>query len=153
MTKNEIRKPILLIFLVTVVIGIVLLILTLGNQDTLRIGIFYGSNWEVPGTVHYDIFDQAIEKYQKNYKNIEVEYVEGIPSEEYSEWLSGQILQGTEPDVFIILDEDFQTLASAGILKSLDALLAKDDEADTSIFYTSAVKSGIYQGGAVRAAF
>ncbi|MCD8021249.1 MAG: extracellular solute-binding protein [Clostridiales bacterium] len=146
MTKNEIRKPILLIFLVTVVIGIVLLILTLGNQDTLRIGIFYGSNWEVPGTVHYDIFDQAIEKYQKNYKNIEVEYVEGIPSEEYSEWLSGQILQGTEPDVFIILDEDFQTLASAGILKSLDALLAKDDEADTSIFYTSAVKSGIYQG-------
>ncbi len=146
MTKGEIRKPILVIFLVAVAFGIILLILTLGEQDTLHIGIFYGSNWEVPGTVHYDIFDQAIEKYQKTYKNIKVEYAEGIPSDEYSEWLSGEILKGTEPDVFIVLDEDFRTLASTGMLKSLEPFLEKDETADASIFYTSALQSGRYQG-------
>ena len=109
------------------------------DSKTLHIGIFYGSNWEVPGTMHYDIFDQAIEKYKTEHGDVTVTYEEGIPSEEYSEWLSGNILTGSEPDVFIILDEDFQTLAAAGVLL-LSGVIAKEtrhylknlDEVDTS---------------------
>ena len=125
-----------------------LLFLLFRDQRTLKIGIFYGSNWEVPGTMHYDILDHAIKKYEKEYPGISVEYEEGIPSEEYSEWLSGRILEGEEPDVFIILDEDFRTLAETGVLEPLDYLMqmdTEDKETEGSGFYGSAVQAGIYK--------
>lgn len=115
------------------------------DSKTLHIGIFYGSNWEVPGTMHYDIFDQAIEKYKTEHGDVTVTYEEGIPSEEYSEWLSGNILTGSEPDVFIILDEDFQTLAAAGVLEPLDHMLRGEDGAG-DCFYESALAAGVYEG-------
>lgn len=143
MTEKKIKRP--LLFLGMLILFFILLwcILLFREQSTLKIGIFYGSNWEVPGTMHYDIFDQAIQKYTKEHKNIKVEYEEGIPSEEYSEWLSGEILKGTEPDVYIILNEDFKTLAKAGMLQCLDGYRKKGD---SSVFYTSALKAGQYQG-------
>lgn len=125
-----------------------LLFLLFRDQRTLKIGIFYGSNWEVPGTMHYDILDHAIKKYEKEYPGISVEYEEGIPSEEYSEWLSGRILEGEEPDVFIILDEDFRTLAETGVLEPLDYLMqmdTEDKETEGSGFYGSALQAGIYK--------
>ncbi len=136
-----------------------LLFFLFGDQRTLKIGIFYGSNWEVPGTMHYDILDHAIKKYEKENPGVSVEYEEGIPSEEYSEWLAGSILKGEEPDVFIILDEDFRTLAKTGVLEPLDYLMQVD--ADRAVpeeegtedaaaekdagFYDSALRAGIYQ--------
>lgn len=125
-----------------------LLFLLFRDQRTLKIGIFYGSNWEVPGTMHYDILDHAIKKYEKEHPGISVEYEEGIPSEEYSEWLSGRILEGEEPDVFIILDEDFRTLAETGVLEPLDYLMqmdTEDKETEGSGFYGSALQAGIYK--------
>lgn len=107
---------------------------------------FYGSNWEVPGTVHYEILDQAIKKFESKYPNIKVEYEKGILSNDYSEWLSEQILKGTEPDVYLVLDEDFNTLASLGALKNLDMLVGGDKEFDSDVFYSSVYKAGQYEG-------
>lgn len=34
-------------------------------------------------------------------------------------WLANKIVNGEEPDVFMIVDEDFNTLSSLGVLKDL----------------------------------
>ena len=116
------------------------------DQDVLRVGIFYGSNWEVPGTVHYEILDKAIKKFKSKYPNIKVEYEKGILSDDYSEWLSEQILKGEEPDVYLVLDEDFHTLASLGALKNLDGVINVDKEFKKEEFYSSVYKAGQYGG-------
>ena len=123
-----------------------LLYLRYWDQDVLRVGIFYGSNWEVPGTVHYEILDKAIKKFKSKYPNIKVEYEKGILSDDYSEWLSEQILKGEEPDVYLVLDEDFHTLASLGALKNLDGVINVDKEFKKEEFYSSVYKAGQYGG-------
>ena len=108
----KLKKGTGILFVMAVLFISSLIYLHYGDQNTLRVGIFYGSNWEVPGTVHYEILDQAIKKFESKYPNVKVEYEKGILSNDYSEWLSEQILKGTEPDVYLVLDEDFNTLAS-----------------------------------------
>ena len=75
---------------------------------------------------------------------MKVKYEKGILSENYSEWLAEQILKGTEPDVYLVLDEDFNTLATLGALKNLDAVVKGDKEFDKSVFYSSVYKAGQY---------
>lgn len=115
----KLKKGTGILFIMAVLFISSLLYLRYWDQDVLRVGIFYGSNWEVPGTVHYEILDKAIKKFKSKYPNIKVEYEKGILSDDYSEWLSEQILKGEEPDVYLVLDEDFHTLASLGALKNL----------------------------------
>ena len=116
----KLKKGTGILFIMAVLFISSLLYLRYWDQDVLRVGIFYGSNWEVPGTVHYEILDKAIKKFKSKYPNIKVEYEKGILSDDYSEWLSEQILKGEEPDVYLVLDEDFHTLASLGALKNLE---------------------------------
>ena len=123
----------------------ILLFLQFQEKDVLTIGIFYGSNWDVPGTEQYDIFNAAIEKFEKAHPGVRVDYVEGITAEDYSQWLSGEIMKGTAPDVFLVLEEDFDTLVSTGALKSLDWKLERDKEAELSVFYDAAVQAGKYK--------
>ena len=144
--KKELKIKVLFFGIFFAVLAGILLFYYKPSDHVLKVGIFYGSNWEVPGTVHYDIFDQAIEKYKKEYGNIEIEYEEGIPSKDYSEWLAGKIMEGDEPDVYLVMDEDFYSLASLGALKNLDFLLSKDSEADCDLFYQPTIQAGKYQG-------
>lgn len=141
----KLKKGTGLLFIMAVLFISSLLYLRYREQDVLRVGIFYGSNWEVPGTVHYEILDEAIKKFESKYPNMKVEYEKGILSDDYSEWLSEQILKGTEPDVYLVLDEDFNTLASLGALKNLDTLIADDKDFDSSVFYSSVYKAGQYK--------
>lgn len=141
----KLKKGTGLLFIMAVLFISSLLYLRYREQDVLRVGIFYGSNWEVPGTVHYEILDEAIKKFESKYPNMKVEYEKGILSDDYSEWLSEQILKGTEPDVYLVLDEDFNTLASLGALKNLDTLIADDKNFDSSVFYSSVYKAGQYK--------
>ena len=124
----KLKKGTGILFIMAVLFISCLLYLRYWDQDVLRVGIFYGSNWEVPGTVHYEILDKAIKKFKSKYPNVKVEYEKGILSDDYSEWLSEQILKGTEPDVYLVLDEDFHTLASLGALKNLDGVINVDKE-------------------------
>lgn len=142
----KLKKGTGILFVMAVFFISSLIYLHYGDQNTLRVGIFYGSNWEVPGTVHYEILDQAIKKFESKYPNVKVEYEKGILSNDYSEWLSEQILKGTEPDVYLVLDEDFNTLASLGALKNLDMLVGGDIEFDSDVFYSSVYKAGQYEG-------
>ncbi|OLA06273.1 MAG: sugar ABC transporter substrate-binding protein [Eubacterium sp. 38_16] len=142
----KLKKGTGILFIMAVLFISSLLYLRYWDQDVLRVGIFYGSNWEVPGTVHYEILDKAIKKFKSKYPNIKVGYEKGILSDDYSEWLSEQILKGAEPDVYLVLDEDFHTLASLGALKNLDGVMNVDKEFKKEEFYSSVYKAGQYGG-------
>lgn len=142
----KLKKGTGILFIMAVLFISSLLYLRYWDQDVLRVGIFYGSNWEVPGTVHYEILDKAIKKFKSKYPNMKVEYEKGILSDDYSEWLSEQILKGEEPDVYFVLDEDFHTLASFGALKNLDGVINVDKEFKREAFYSSVYKAGQYGG-------
>ena len=144
MKKLEAKKGTALLFVMALLFIGSILYLHSRNQDVLRVGIFYGSNWEVPGTVHYDLLDEAIKKLKEKYPNVKVEYEKGILSDNYSEWLSEQILKGTEPDVYFVLDKDFNTFVSMEALENLDSLANGDAKFDSSVFYSSVYKAGQY---------
>ena len=84
-------------------IGLIFLLICWPHKVVIKLGIFAGSNWDVPSGDSYYVIDHAIERFEKTHKNVEIEYQSGILKEDYSSWLSQQILKGEEPDVFMIL--------------------------------------------------
>ena len=119
----------------------------LGNQETvLTIGVYSGSYWNTPNGNCYQILDEAIAMFEQSHPGVKVEYVSGIPAGDYSEWLSGQILMGTEPDLYFVLPEDFDLLVSSGALAQLDEWIAEDPEVDTGVYYEPCLRSGQSEG-------
>ena len=117
------------------------------NQKTvLTIGVYSGSYWNTPNGNCYQILDDAIQMFEQSHPGVKVEYVSGIPAGSYSEWLTGQILKGTEPDLYFVLPEDFDLLVSSGALAQLDARIAADPEFDTSDYYEPCLLSGQFKG-------
>lgn len=137
------KKKIICILLAVVC---VLLIIWQPQKITLKIGIFAGSNWNVPNGDCYKIIDQVIERFEKKYPMVNVEYESGIIKDDYSQWLSSQYLKGEEPDVFMILSEDFNTLSALGALKDLDYLIQQDTQFNKDDYYESALDTGKYHG-------
>lgn len=111
------------------------------REITLTLGLYAGSSWDVPNGESYQVIDQAIQKFEKKYPNVHIEYKSGIMKDDYSSWLANEITKGTTPDLFMVLSSDFNTLSSIGILKDLNRLI-KEDQIDTSIFYQSAMLAG-----------
>lgn len=114
---------------------------------TITIGIFAGSYWDVPSGESYTIIDRAIERFEAENPGIRVTYRSGTLKEDYSEWLSQKLLMGDEPDVYVILSEDFVTFASIGVLKNLDTFIEKDEGFDRTAFYKTAMLAGQYGAG------
>ncbi|MBQ9492810.1 MAG: extracellular solute-binding protein [Oscillibacter sp.] len=118
-----------------------------GPKDTvIRIGVYSGSYWDTPNGDCYQILDHAIRRFERAHENVRVEYVSGITTDFYSEWLSEQILQGTEPDLYFVLPEDFNLLVSCGALAGMDALMEADAEFDASLYYQPSLQSGASEG-------
>ena len=118
-----------------------------GNKKTvLTIGVYSGSYWNTPNGNCYQILDEAIAIFEESNPNVEVEYVSGIPATDYSEWLAGQIMMGTEPDLYFVLPEDFELLVSSGALTQLDERIAEDPEFDTTVYYEPCLRSGQSEG-------
>ncbi len=118
-----------------------------GNQETvLTIGVYSGSYWNTPNGNCYQILDEAIALFEESHPGVKVEYVSGIPADDYSEWLAGQILMGTEPDLYFVLPEDFDLLVSSGALAQLDERIAGDPEFDTAVYYEPCLRSGQSEG-------
>lgn len=115
------------------------------KNTVLTIGIFSGS-WNVPSENSYKIINNAILKFEKSHPGIKIEYESGILKEDFSEWLSGKVLLGNEPDVFMVLPEDFNVFSSTGVLKNLDTLIKKDKTFNMSKYYKAAYEFGKYQG-------
>lgn len=112
----------------------------------LEVGIFAGSNWDVANANSYVIIDKAVEKFEATHKNVKVHYYSGIRKEDYSEWFSRQLLRGKEPDVFMVLGEDFNQFAEIGIMKDLEPLMGSDPEFDKNDYYAATLRSGQYDG-------
>lgn len=80
------------------------------------------------------------------HKNVKVHYYSGIRKEDYSEWFSRQLLRGQEPDVFMVLGEDFNQFAEIGAMKDLESLMASDPDFDSTCYYSTALQAGQYEG-------
>ena len=112
------------------------------QKPTLKIGIYVGSSWEVPNGNDYKVIDAAISRFKKQHSNVEIVYESGILKEDYSDWLTDQIVAGKQPDVFIAPEDDFNLLSSTGALAKLDESISTSF--DYSIFYESSYKAGSY---------
>jgi len=118
-----------------------------GNKETvLTIGVYSGSYWNTPNGNCYQILDEAITLFEESHPGVKVEYVSGIPANDYSEWLAGQIMMGTEPDLYFVLPEDFDLLVSSGSLARLDERIAGDPDFDTTVYYEPCLRSGQSKG-------
>jgi len=118
-----------------------------GNKETvLTIGVYSGSYWNTPNGNCYQILDEAIALFEKSHPGVNVEYVSGIPADDYSEWLASQILMGTEPDLYFVLPEDFDLLVASGALAQLDERIAGDPGFDTAVYYEPCLRSGQSEG-------
>ena len=116
------------------------------QETVLTVGVVAGSYWDAPTGNCYAVIDAAIARFEQAHPNVRVEYISGILKRDYSEWLTGQYLLGREPDVFMVLPEDFGMLAEQGALQPLDNLLASDPAVSTEDFYTAALQSGAAGG-------
>ena len=119
----------------------------MGSRETvITIGVYSGSYWNTPNGNCYQILDETISLFEEAHPGVRVEYVSGIPAEDYSEWLAGQILMGTEPDLYFVLPEDFNLLVSSGALACLEERIAWDPGFDRSVYYEPCLRSGQFGG-------
>lgn len=116
------------------------------SEKVLRFGMSAGSYWDVPTGTCYEIIDGAIETFEARHPDVRVEYVSGIMKEDYPEWLSERIVLGEEPDVFMIPEGKFDTIASLKALKNLDHLIQEDTGFKSSDYYEGAYKGGNIRG-------
>lgn len=120
---------------------------TTDDSVTLTVGIFSGSNWDVPGPDNNRLYDETFERFETENRGVEIVYRSGTLKEDYSEWLAQQILQGTTPDVFIVLPDDLNLFCSIGVLYNLDDLIKGDASfADASV-YSAALETGQWGEG------
>ena len=136
------------IALITLIILSVLFVPALksDNKKVIKIGIYSGNEWGVPQIDVYRIYDEAIKLFEEENPGVVVEYRSGTLMDDYSEWLAQKVLNGEEPDVFIVLEEDFNTLSSIGMLEPLDKYMKDDTSFRSEAFYKKAIEAGIYDG-------
>lgn len=115
-------------------------------KDTITIGVFSDSYWEVQNGYSYWILEDAIAVFEEQHPGVQVEYASGILKEDYSEWLAEQFMSEHAPDVFCVLSEDFNDFAEIGALKDLTPLLERDLDFQRERFYSSAFAYGQYNG-------
>ena len=132
--------------LLVILLGLALTGCFANRETVLTIGVYSGSYWNTPNGNCYQILDEAISVFEQSHPGVKVEYVSGIPANDYSEWLAGQILLGTEPDLYFVLPEDFDLLVSSGALAQLDERIAADPEFDTAVYYEPCLRSGQSEG-------
>lgn len=113
------------------------------RKITLTFGMCTGSSWDVPNGNAYQVIDKAIALFEKQHPNVTVKYESGISKDDYASWLSEKIISGTQPDVFMVPSDDFNTLSSTGALKDLDRYF-DEDHLDRSLYYASCFEAGTY---------
>ena len=112
------------------------------KETTIKLGIFSGSMYDVPTMQSYKIIDEAIKKFESENKGIKVKYNYGTLKNDYSEWLSTKILNGETPDIFVILEEDFNTFCSSGVLENFASTISKDKTSGSAKSYEQALALG-----------
>lgn len=143
------QKRYLLLAIVIFSVAILTYFMILKNAPkedvTLEFGMFVGSNWDVANANSYVIIDKVIKKFEDEHPGVKVHYVSGIRKVDYSEWYAQQVLQGKTPDVAMILSDDFEKMASLGVLENLEELSVKDQEFAEDKFFRTALAAGKYK--------
>lgn len=112
------------------------------QTQVLEFGMFTGSNWGVENADAFVIIDRAIQRFEKSHPGIEVRYTSGIEKKDYSEWCAKRILEGKMPDVFMVLDTDFNQYCSLGILQELNTFMESDPEFQSEEIFRTAMDIG-----------
>ncbi len=146
--RSDVKRQLLLL-------GVALLLLLVGmlayqQQKTveLRVGLFAGSNWDVPDGDSYAVVEAAIQRFEAKHPGVKVTYVSGIKKEDYSEWLAEKLLAGEEPDVFVVPGADFNMYAAMGALQDLSDFGNQDKKFSWDVYYPAALDYGRYDGRA-----
>ncbi|AXQ77726.1 extracellular solute-binding protein [Streptococcus chenjunshii] len=139
--KKKLRLPLLLFFLTVLLAGAYF---WQRRTIVIRLGIYSGSSWDVPNSKDNRVIDSAIAVFEAEHPNVKVVYDSGIPKDDYSSWLSDSILRGKQPDLFMVPEDDFSLLSSAGALRNLSSLIEND--LDTGAYYSSSLTAGQYKG-------
>lgn len=146
MMFRKINKKIALAIVVCIlIVGLMLFGQKRQQPIVLEFGMFTGSNWDVANANSFIIIDEAIERFEKEHPGVKIHYYSGIRKDDYSEWLSRKLLSGEEPDVFMVLGNDFNQFASMGVLKDLQNNILYDKEFETDRYFTSAYQTGQYE--------
>ena len=126
---------------------ILLSVIYFQNKQTkiLRVGIFAGSNWDVPQGDPYLIIDEVVKNFENQHENVKVEYISGIKKEDYAEWLAEQFMKGIEPDIFFLLSDDFNLYASKGALMDLTDFIEDDENFSTDVYYPATFQYGKFE--------
>ena len=112
------------------------------QTQELEFGMFTGSNWGVENADAFVIIDRAIQRFEKSHPGIEVRYTSGIEKKDYSEWCAKRLLEGEMPDVFMVLDTDFNQYCSLGILQELNTFIESDPEFQSEEIFQTAMDIG-----------
>lgn len=112
------------------------------EQIVLEFGMFTGSNWGVENANSFLIIDRAIARFEKKHPNVKVKYTSGIDKKDYSEWCAKKLLSGNLPDVFMVLDTDFNLYYKLGVLQELDSYMEQDLEFNKEDFFKTALDIG-----------
>ena len=137
-------KSALLPLLLVVPIILIAVLLSNKKKPNLEVGIFAGSNWNVASEDSYRNIDDAIKEFKRVHPNVSVHYYSGIRKDDYSSYLANKALEGNLPDVFFILNDDFNTYAELGLLQNLEKLIERDASISSSDYFESAYNSGTY---------
>ena len=116
------------------------------KEQVLTLGVFSDSYWGVQSGYANKIIDDAISRFEAEHPDVKVQYESGIMKTDYSEWLSEQMMKGTEPDVFFVPEADFSTFAQINALKNLNELIREDDSFRPEAFYKTAYEYGRFGG-------
>ncbi|PKM58292.1 MAG: hypothetical protein CVU98_01765 [Firmicutes bacterium HGW-Firmicutes-3] len=145
---ENVKKSVIALVVIALIIACIFMVQSLKSdkKTVVQIGIYSGNEWGVPQIDVYRIYDEAIKLFEKENPGVIIEYRSGTLMEDYSEWLAQKILNGDEPDVFIVLGEDFDTLSSIGMLEPLDKYIKNDPAFHPEAFYKKGIEAGIYDG-------
>jgi len=115
---------------------------------TLTFAVYSGNNWGVPAGDAYAIYDKAKALFESLPENrgIRIKLITGTLYRDYSEWFAQRALTGREPDLFMVKDEDFNVLASVGIMEKLGPYIARDRSFNAEAFYPKALEAGSNSG-------
>ncbi|MDX9984776.1 extracellular solute-binding protein [Sphaerochaeta sp.] len=144
-------KQVLLFFLLPLFILIAALAIGIGiyrsKTVVIELSLYSGNSWGVPQNFAYAIYDKAVELFEQQYadKGYRMKLRTGMMYKDYSEWFAQQVLKGKEPDLFLIIEEDFTTFAAIGLLEKLDSYIKNSDLLEDS-FFSNALEAGQYQG-------
>ncbi len=116
------------------------------KKIVLEFGMFTGSNWDVASANSFKIIDKAVKCFEESHSNVKIHYYSGIAKEDYSEWCARKLLEGKMPDVFMVLDSDFDKFTSLGVMKDLDVLMAGDHAFHKEDFFSTALNTGRRDG-------